>query len=523
MSISKDQFFREVAIRICGSLEIEKALWSCLQFLKGVIPVDELQMDTYDRQSGSMRLIAMADATGGRLVSYNIPLPAHLRSEFENVAQYPKVRRANTSEDRFSRFVDQTWKVKDSSVLINRLTVEGAYIGSFIARVFERNKYTDEHLKLWELVNEPAAIALANSQRYREALGLKDLLIDDKSYFEKELRTNYGGKVIGADRGLRGVMEKVRMVAARNSPVLLTGETGTGKEVIANAIHDRSNRCNGPFVKMNCGAIPETLIDSELFGHERGAFTGATSEKRGRFERADGGTIFLDEVSELPLQAQVRFLRVLQEREFERVGGTTPIKIDVRVLSASSKNLEELVAKGLFREDLFFRLNVFPIVIPPLRQRKADISALVRHFVEKKCREMGLQNTPEVSQGAMEQLMDYDWPGNVRELDNIIERAIILSGGKELVFPGIVDPATISRPETGKMKHGRTLSLKDLETNHIREVLNMAEGKINGRHGAAELLQINPGTLRAKMKKLGIPFGRKEITRCLAKSRKEGN
>lgn len=513
MTINQDQFFREVTIRICGSLEIEKALWSCLQFLKGVIPIDELQMDTYDRQSGSMRLVAMADVTGGRLTSYNVRLPTHLRNEFENVSRYPKVRWAHSSEDPFSHFIDQTWQMRDSSVLINRLTVEGAYIGSFIARVFERNRYTEEHLRLWELVNEPAAIALSNSQRYREVLGLKDLLIDDKSYLEKELRTNYGGKVIGADQGLRGVMEKVHMVAVMNSPVLLTGETGTGKEVIANAIHDSSNRCNGPFIKMNCGAIPDTLIDSELFGHEKGAFTGATSEKRGRFERADGGTIFLDEISELPLQAQVRFLRVLQEKEFERVGGTTPIKVDVRVLSATSKNLEQLIVRGLFREDLYFRLNVFPIAIPPLRERKIDIPALAHYFIEKKCREMGLQNAPRLLPDALEQLRLYNWPGNVRELANIIERAIILSRGKDLVFPSILDSdAGIGHVDNQTIQN-ETLSLRDWEANHIKQTLHKARGKISGAGGAAELLQVNPGTLRARMRKLGIPFGRREMTR----------
>jgi transcriptional regulator with GAF, ATPase, and Fis domain len=507
--IDQDRFFREIAIRICGSLDIEKALWSCLQFLRGVIPVDEVQMDTYDRQTGSMRLVAIADMSGGRLESYSVRLPSHLRDEIENVARYPKVRWAHSSEDRFSSFIDRTPGAKDSSVLINRLTVEGAYIGSFIARVFGRNKYTDEHVRLWELVNEPAAIALANSQRYRAVLGLKDLLIDDKTYLEKELRKNYGGKVIGADQGLRGVMEKVRMVAGMNSPVLLTGETGAGKEVIANAIHDSSNRCNGPFIKMNCGAIPDTLIDSELFGHEKGAFTGATSEKRGRFERANGGTIFLDEISELPLQAQVRFLRVLQEKEFERVGGTKPLKVDVRVLSATSKNLEDLIAKGLFREDLYFRLNVFPIAIPALRERRLDIPALVHHFIRSKAREMGFENPPPLPPGTIEKLTRYNWPGNVRELENVVERAIILSEGKTLVFHGIIDDGT----NKGRAVSGRApreaASLHDVEADHIRQVLRQAGGKVSGKGGAAELLQINPGTLRARMRKLGIPFGRK--------------
>ncbi len=510
MTISHDQFFREVSIRICGSLDIEKALWSCLQFVRSVMPIDELQMDTYDRQTGSMRMVAVADVSGGRLESYSRPLPSRLRDEIENVARYPKARRTNSSDDRFSRYIDGPMAARDCSLLINRLTVEGVYIGSFIARAFQRDAYTDEHLSMWALVNEPAAVALANSQRYREIAGLRDLLVDDKSYLERELRKNYGGTLIGAEKGLRKVMERVHMVAPMNSPVLLTGETGTGKEVIANAVHDLSSRCDGPFVKMNCGAIPETLIDSELFGHEKGAFTGATTQKRGRFERAHGGTIFLDEISELPLPAQVRFLRVLQEKEFERVGGTMPVRVDVRVLSATSRNLEDLIVKDLFREDLYFRLNVFPIAIPPLRDRKADIPALVAHFIQKKSREMGLQIAPDLSQGAIEGLMQYDWPGNVRELENIVERAIIVSGGKDLVFPG----AAAGGMAFGRMGHGmrtETLSLQDVEAGHIRKVLRHAGGKISGKGGAAELLRVNPGTLRARMRKLGISFGRKAV------------
>jgi len=296
-----------------------------------------------------------------------------------------------------------------------------------------------------------------------------------------------------------------------NSPVLLAGETGTGKEVIANAIHDRSNRCNGPFIKMNCGAIPDSLIDSELFGHEKGAFTGATDKKRGRFERANGGTIFLDEISELPLQAQVRFLRVLQEKEFERVGGTTSIKVDVRVLSATSKNLEHLIAKGQFREDLFFRLNVFPITIPPLRERKVDISALVDHFIQNKSREMGLQRTPSLDTEELERLTSYSWPGNVRELANIVERAIILSRGRNLIFHGMIETGATHQHLANPTNREQFLSLEELEADYIRRVLKSARGKINGPGGAAELLKINPGTLRAKMDKLGIAYGRKAV------------
>jgi len=292
--------------------------------------------------------------------------------------------------------------------------------------------------------------------------------------------------------------------------VLIYGETGTGKEIVSQVIHSLSPRSGGPFVKLNCGAIPDTLIDSELFGHEKGSFTGAISQKKGRFERAHGGTIFLDEISELPLNAQVRLLRVLQEKEFERVGGTSPIKVDVRIISATNRNLEELVKRGGFREDLYFRLNVFPIYIPPLRDRKIDIPSLVQHFIMKKFREMALPSVPVVEKGAMDILMAYDWPGNVRELENIVERAIILSKGRPIDFKGIIKAGvSMERPsDTDKQTFP---TLEEIEKEHIIKALRAAKGKVEGRDGAANLLGINPGTLRHRMRKLSIPFGRKAL------------
>ena len=212
------------------------------------------------------------------------------------------------------------------------------------------------------------------------------------------------------------------------------GETGVGKEVIANAIHNLSLRSNGPFIRVNCGAIPPTLMDSELFGHEKGAFTGALFQKRGRFERADGGTIFLDEIGELPLEAQVRLLRVLQEKEIERVGGTETIQVDIRVIAATHRNLDQMLAEGRFREDIYFRLRVFPIAIPPLRLRPEDIPVLVQHFIQKKCREMKTVKIPSLAPGALDRLMLYNWPGNVRELENAVERELIVNKGSLLSF-----------------------------------------------------------------------------------------
>jgi hydrogenase-4 transcriptional activator len=293
--------------------------------------------------------------------------------------------------------------------------------------------------------------------------------------------------------------------------VLLLGETGTGKEIIANAIHYSSPRKDDPFIKVNCGAIPETLLDSELFGHEKGAFTGAISQKRGRFERADKGTIFLDEIGELPAQAQVRLLRVLQEKEIERVGGTSSIRVDVRVISATNRNLQEMITSGRFREDLWFRLNVFPIMIPPLRQRREDIPALVHHFIERKSRELKLTERAVLAHGALERLMAYDWPGNVRELENVIERALIQQRNGVLSFETPLAPQVPGRHEgTREAGHNRTpLSFDEMTIQHIRRALEMAGGKINGPGGAAQLLGLHPNTLRTRMTKLGIPYGRR--------------
>ncbi|MBN2059932.1 MAG: sigma-54-dependent Fis family transcriptional regulator, partial [Deltaproteobacteria bacterium] len=299
-----------------------------------------------------------------------------------------------------------------------------------------------------------------------------------------------------------------------SSPVLLSGETGTGKEVIAGAIHNLSTRKDGPFIAVNCGAIPENLVDSELFGHEKGAFTGALTRKRGRFERAHGGTIFLDEVGELQPEAQVRLLRVLQEREIERVGGTEPIKVDIRLIAATHRDLEAMIREGTFRDDLYFRLNVFPIALPPLRERRCDIPSLVHYFIQKKSQEIGLRETPPLAQGALENTMAYPWPGNIRELQNAVERALILSGGGPITFGDIhqttISPGTDLKPAVKSTSGAKdTMALDEVVSRHIRMVLERTGGRIGGEKGAARLLQVNPSTLRKRMKKLGIPFGRK--------------
>jgi transcriptional regulator with GAF, ATPase, and Fis domain len=395
--------------------------------------------------------------------------------------------------------------------------VGGDVVGgvTFIAQGSRR--YSQDHADLLTLLREPFAIALSNSIRYQELLRLKELLVEDNRFLRNELRQAAGEEIIGADFGLRGVMDMVRHVAPLLSPVLLLGETGTGKEVIASAIHKLSPRKDGPFVTVNCGAMPEGLVDSELFGHEKGAFTGALAQKRGRFERAHGGTIFLDEVGELQPEAQVRLLRVLQEKEIERVGGIEPIKIDIRVIAATHRDLEAMIRDGKFREDLYFRLKVFPIAIPPLRERRGDIPSLVQYFLQKKCREMGLADIPSVAPEGLERLMVYPWPGNVRELENVVERALILSKGAPLAF----DDFRASFKHEPRLQYGAepkfypdlksedSLALDTVVSGHIRRVLEMAGGKVGGEGGTAQLLQINASTLRKRMRKLGIPYGRK--------------
>jgi transcriptional regulator with GAF, ATPase, and Fis domain len=380
----------------------------------------------------------------------------------------------------------------------------------------KENRLYREHLE--EMVRERTEeLRKAHDElklRHQEVSRLKDMLADDNRYLFSELRSVSGDEIIGSDFGLKTVIEMVQQVAPLDSPVLLQGETGTGKEVIANAIHYSSRRKDGPFIKVNCGAIPETLLDSELFGHEKGAFTGAISQKRGRFERANKGTIFLDEIGELPAQAQVRLLRVLQSKEIERVGGTTSIPVDIRIISASNRNLQEMIASGRFREDLWFRLNVFPVMIPPLRQRREDIPSLVHHFIDRKSKELKLAERPVLAAGAIDRLMAYDWPGNVRELENMIERALIQSRrGGVLSFETLSVPQVpVGREVTRDAGRNRTVfSLDEINAQHIRQALEKAGGKINGPGGAAEILGLNPNTLRSRMNKLGIPFGRKSL------------
>jgi transcriptional regulator with GAF, ATPase, and Fis domain len=376
--------------------------------------------------------------------------------------------------------------------------------------------FTAEHVPVATALLEPFAAALANDRRLREAQALREAAeADRRSLLSRLGRSDLGETIVGADGGFRPALERAELAAPLDVPVLLLGETGSGKEVVARHIHQRSRRASGPFLRVNCGAIPGGLIDSELFGHERGSFTGAAHLRKGWFERADAGTLFLDEVGELPPDAQVRLLRILQDGSFERVGGQHTLHVDVRIVAATHRDLRQMVAQGAFREDLWYRLAVFPIELPPLRERPEDVPALANHFALRAATRFG--TPPRIpSPEDLELLVDYAWPGNVRELAAVIERAVILGNGERLevakalgVAPSPSIPAGFppGRADRAGVRD-RFPTLDEAMARHIEAALARTRGRIEGPSGAAVLLDINPHTLRARMRKLGLDWRR---------------
>ncbi|HEX8907273.1 MAG TPA: sigma 54-interacting transcriptional regulator, partial [Longimicrobiaceae bacterium] len=365
--------------------------------------------------------------------------------------------------------------------------------------VFPRPIGADEFEQL-EVFAYQAATVIQSARLYTELQRLKDRLEVENAYLQEEIRSGWGfEEIVGDSPALRSVLGRVRQVAPTDSTVLLLGETGTGKELVARAIHALSPRRGRPFVKVNCGGLPSGLVESELFGHERGAFTGAVQRRIGRFELADRGTLFLDEVGELPLEAQVKLLRVLQEQEFERVGSSRPTRVDVRLVAATNRDLAAAVAAGTFRADLFFRLNVFPIRMPALRERPTDIPLLAQHFLAASARRLGKQ-LAGVSREGMRRLLGYSGPGNIRELQNVVERACILATGPvvEIGEELAAVPPRRSPPPAG------LTTLAEMERAHIARVLEETGGRIQGEGGAAAILGLHPNTLRSRMDRLGI-------------------
>ncbi len=511
MNGSENDFFRQATIRLCSSLEIEKEMFNCLSYLRNHLPATEMLLIIFDPVPGLIHNLARVNREG-------IAKPFRSKSLSEEA-----IYRINYDTETWQevKILDRlelhpaSWILYDhvnlstTSMMYISLVIEGKRLGSIVFLADGRGMFKREHADLISQLREPFTIAVSNALRYRELNKLKDILDAENQDLTRELRYVTEDEIVGADLGLKEVMIMVRQVASLKSPVLLLGETGVGKEVIANAIHYASPRRERPLIKVNCGAIPESLMDSELFGHERGAFTGAIAQKKGRFERADKGSIFLDEVAELPPSIQVRLLRVLQNGEIERVGGAETIPVDIRVIAATHRNLEEMVRTGKFREDLWFRLNIFPIMIPPLRNRQGDIPKLIRHFMEKKARELKIHTPPYISAQSLERLKEYHWPGNVRELENLVERELIRSrgpnGNRFMTFEHFRWPGR-SRGiwEGAEAERGGFPTLDEVMSKHIQLALEQTRGRIYGPGGAADLLGINPNTLRSRMKKLGL-------------------
>ena len=401
----------------------------------------------------------------------------------------------------------------EGELLVGALGSEHGTYGLVLLLAATARHFTPLHERMLQELLEPLAAALEIDRRLRELTALREAAEADKQSLLRRLgRDEVADTIVGIDGRLRPVMERVALVSRSDVPVLLLGETGSGKEVIARAIHTRSARAAGPFIRVNCGAIPPDLIDSELFGHEKGSFTGAIGTRRGWFERADEGTLFLDEIGELPPAAQVRLLRVVQEGIFERVGGERSLTVDVRVVAATHSDLAAMVQHGRFREDLWYRIAVFPIVLPPLREHPEDIAALAEHFARRAAVRFGLTlQLPSLQDIAL--LTSYTWPGNVRELTAVIDRAAILGAGQRLevakalgVIPNMrTTPQTTNHASPTPAPSATTLLPLDAAMQqHIEAALAVTGGRIEGPYGAARLLRINPHTLRGRMRKFNI-------------------
>jgi hydrogenase-4 transcriptional activator len=506
--IDKNKFYRDVSWPLCKYMDLEKAIHGCIKSLGNYMAADGMAIMLLEPQLKSSRSViwnVSAEMGIKAMDSFVLPMPLETRRLLKE-SPLPDLRIINRPElDPVSEyFMEVTGN--DCSMLAMFVYKNNKRFGVVILSAVGRDRYSEDELNLFALVREPITLALNNYLQVQENTKLQQMLADT---FHKEEQGTHVEDIIGHNLGLRNAIEMVQLVAPMTSPVLVTGETGVGKELIASAIHSTSPRRDGPLIRVNCGAIPESVVDSELFGHEKGAFTGAISQRLGRFERADGGTIFLDEIGELKPDVQVKLLRVLQNGEVERVGGSQLIQVDVRIVAATHRNLEILVGEGRFREDLLFRINVFPIVIPPLRARKKDIPALVDHFIRKKSRELSVYPPPALGDKAIDKLMGYDWPGNVRELENVVERELILNRKGPLLFHNF-NTMDIQRQIPAQFSlENECLVLNDLVATHICQVLEMTKGRISGAMGAAQVLGLHPNTLRNKMTKLGIPFRKK--------------
>ena len=484
---------------VVSQLDLQQLFRAIAANLRKLLECEYVSLAIYNAETRQMHIRALDFPAGKGFLQPEMSLPAeHTPAGRAFATRQPVL----INHEEFARINPELGALVaaeglQSGVSLPLLTPDRALGALNLARLRE-NAFSQEDIEFLRLVAGQIAIAVENALAYREVEQSKEKLKEEKLYLEDEIRNEHNfEEMIGESGAWKKVVEQLTTVAATNSTVLILGETGTGKELIARAIHNNSARRERTFVRLNCAAIPTGLLESELFGHEKGAFTGAISRRIGRFELADGGTLFLDEIGDIPLELQPKLLRVLQEQEFERLGSTGTLHVDIRLVAATNRDLAEMVGEGTFRRDLYYRLNIFPIAVPPLRERKQDIPLLVRHFAQKHARELSRQILTISSEG-LEAMLQYSWPGNIRELENFIERAIILSPGSELQVP----LSELRRRE--QELPGEAKTLVEAEREHILRALAETRWIISGPNGAARRLGMKRTTLQSKMQKLGI-------------------
>ncbi len=492
------QALLEVAQAISAHRDLDRLFYDLAHRLPRVVQVNYVDLSLHDPVKKVMRLHTIqanvpADLVGGHEVAIE-DCPAGLVWRMQQSLLVPNL----SEESRWSKVIGFMKGDGTQSFCFVPLTTARGRLGAMGFLSLQKEAYSDMDLEFLQQVAKQVAVAVENALAFQQIAELKDKLAEEKLYLEEELRIEHGFEdIIGDSKALKHVLKQVEIVAPTDSTVLIQGETGTGKELIARAIHRLSGRRERTFVKLNCAAIPTGLLESELFGHERGAFTGAIAQKAGRFELADSGTLFLDEVGEIPLELQSKLLRVLQEQEFERLGSTKTLRVDVRLVAATNRDLKSLVEAKEFRSDLYYRLNVFPVMLPPLRERREDIPVLVRYFTQHYAVRMK-KNIQTVPAEALEVLSRYVWPGNIRELENLVERSVILTRGPDLQVP-------ISELETANHLTGSTTTtLEDADREQILRALRETNWILGGPGGAAARLGLKRTTLQSKMQKLGI-------------------
>jgi formate hydrogenlyase transcriptional activator len=487
----------EVNNALVSTLDLRELLKKIADCLRRVIRHDYTALALHDPARGEMRLTALDFPEGKGLIQEEMTVPLQGSAGGEVFVTRKPLLVDLLNIGRFDAPIARLAEAEGLKCFcILPLFTSTRELGILAVGALAADAFQQDDVDLLAQTANQIAIAVENALAYREIAELKNKLAEEKLYLEEEIRTEHNfEEVIGESAALKRALSAVETVAPTDSTVLILGETGTGKEMVARAIHDLSRRRDGTFVKINCAAIPTGLLESELFGHEKGAFTGAIAQKIGRFELAHHGTLFLDEVGDIPLELQPKLLRVLQEKEFERLGGNRTFRVDVRVVAATNRNLGQMVEEGQFRRDLYYRLNVFPILIPPLRERGNDIPLLVRYFVQKYARQMD-RRIETISGEVMDALARYHWPGNVRELQNLIERAVILSPGPDLRVP---------LAELKQRSEGSSIvTLEAADREHIVRVLRETHGVVGGPRGAAARLGLKRTTLQSKMRRLGI-------------------